>query len=71
MGTEQGPESGEELIGPFHLRTFEDALTLEEGASPRTLDAYRRDVIRCAVFMRLHGVGNVAGITPGPAHACP
>ncbi|MBL0172404.1 MAG: site-specific tyrosine recombinase XerD [Gemmatimonadaceae bacterium] len=52
------------LVGPFHLRTFEDALTLEDGASPRTLDAYRHDVIRCATFMRANGITNVATITP-------
>ncbi len=53
------------LIGPFHLRTFEDTLILEHGASPRTIDAYRRDVIRCAAYMRAHGIGDVASITPG------
>ncbi|HYW30425.1 MAG TPA: hypothetical protein VE869_02880, partial [Gemmatimonas sp.] len=40
----------------FHVRVFEDALTLEEGASPRTIDAYRRDVVRCAAFMRAQGI---------------
>ncbi len=49
----------------FHLRVFEDALTLEEGASPRTIDAYRRDVIRCAAYMRDHGIESAALITPG------
>jgi integrase/recombinase XerD len=53
------------LAGPFHLRTFEDALTLEEGASPRTIEAYRRDVIRCASFMRANGVESVGAISPG------
>lgn len=53
------------LVGPFHLRTFEDALTLEEGASPRTIEAYRRDVIRCAAFVRTHGITSVQNITPG------
>ncbi len=48
----------------FHLRVFEDALTLEEGASPRTIEAYRRDVIRCAVFMRTQGVERASAITP-------
>ena len=49
----------------FHLRVFEDALTLEEGASPRTIDAYRRDVIRCAAYMRDHGIASAGLITPG------
>lgn len=49
---------------PFHLRVFEDTLTLEEGASPRTIDAYRRDVIRCAVFMRARGIHGTDAITP-------
>ncbi len=59
------PPSHEGLVGPFHLRTFEDTLILEHGASPRTIDAYRRDVIRCAAYMRAQGIGHVAAITPG------
>lgn len=59
------PEDDPAIVGPFHLRTFEDALTLEEGASPRTIDAYRRDVVRCAAFVRSHGVNDVSAITPG------
>ena len=53
-----------ELVGPFHLRVFEDALTVEDGASPRTIEAYRHDVIRCATFMRAQGIGSVTAITP-------
>ncbi|MEI6740993.1 MAG: site-specific tyrosine recombinase XerD [Gemmatimonadaceae bacterium] len=60
-----GPDSADALAGPFHLRTFEDTLTLEEGASPRTIDAYRRDVLRCAAFMRANGIVDIHGITPG------
>lgn len=48
----------------FFLQAFEDALALEEGASPRTIEAYRRDVIRCAVYMREQGVTNARDITP-------
>lgn len=55
----------EAWIGPFHVRTFEDTLTIEEGASPRTLDAYRRDVIRCASYMRAHNIHAVQDITSG------
>lgn len=48
----------------FHVAEFEDALRIEEGASPRTIDAYRRDVIRCAAFMRRRGITRAADITP-------
>lgn len=48
----------------FHLQAFEDALQLEEGASPRTIEAYRRDVIRCAAFLREQGITEVRNITP-------
>jgi integrase/recombinase XerD len=49
----------------FHLQAFEDTLVLEDGASPRTVDAYRRDVVRCAVYMRSHGIDNASAITAG------
>jgi integrase/recombinase XerD len=49
----------------FHLRAFEDTLMLEDGASPRTVEAYRRDVIRCVAFLRTQGITNAAAITPG------
>lgn len=48
----------------FHLQAFEDALQIEEGASPRTVEAYRRDVIRCAAYMRAQGIGQARDITP-------
>ncbi len=48
----------------FFLRRFEDVLVLEHGASPRTIEAYRRDVIRCAAFARQHGVDGASGLTP-------
>jgi integrase/recombinase XerD len=49
----------------FHLVAFEDTLALEDGASPRTIEAYRRDVIRCAAFMREQGITTATAITPG------
>ncbi|WP_396214165.1 site-specific tyrosine recombinase XerD [Gemmatimonas sp.] len=49
----------------FFLQAFEDALALEEGASPRTIEAYRRDVIRCAAYLRQHGVASARDISPG------
>jgi integrase/recombinase XerD len=48
----------------FHVRRFEDVLVLEHGASPRTIDAYRRDVVRCAAFARSQGVTSADGLTP-------
>ncbi len=53
-----------ELRRGFHLQAFEDALALEEGASPRTIDAYRRDVVRCAAHMREQGIVAARDITP-------
>lgn len=48
----------------FNLQPFEDALALEEGASPRTIEAYRRDVVRCATFLRGQGITTARDITP-------
>lgn len=49
----------------FHVRRFEDVLVLEHGASPRTIDAYRRDIVRCAAYARDHGVTQASALTPG------
>lgn len=59
MSSEDG-----ELNRGFHLQAFEDALALEAGASPRTIEAYRRDVIRCAVYLREQGVTTARDISP-------
>jgi len=48
----------------FHLRRFEDVLVLEHGASPRTIEAYGRDVIRCAAFARSTGAADATQLTP-------
>ncbi|MEP6779538.1 MAG: site-specific tyrosine recombinase XerD [Gemmatimonadaceae bacterium] len=53
------------LMRSFHVRQFEDVLTLEHGVSPRTIEAYRRDIVRCAAFARHHGVNNPAELTSG------
>ncbi|WP_353266416.1 site-specific tyrosine recombinase XerD [Gemmatimonas sp.] len=65
--TGAAPMSDEErtLRRGFFLQAFEDALALEEGASPRTIEAYRRDVIRCAAYLREHGVASARDISPG------
>lgn len=61
----QAEEDRRELVRGFHLRRFEDVLVLEHGASPRTIEAYGRDVIRCAAFARQQGVTSPAALTPG------
>jgi integrase/recombinase XerD len=45
--------------GPFLLEAFGDFLTLEQGASPRTNEAYHRDVARLVEFATARGA-------PGP-----
>ena len=59
MGSEEG-----ELHRGFHVQVFEDTLALEDGASARTIEAYRRDVIRCAIYLREQGITSVGDITP-------
>jgi integrase/recombinase XerD len=59
VGSEEG-----ELHRGFHVQVFEDTLALEDGASARTIEAYRRDVIRCAIYLREQGITSVGDITP-------
>jgi integrase/recombinase XerD len=40
----------------FAIQSFCDHLNLERGLSPRTVDAYRRDVERLARFMEVRGI---------------
>lgn len=47
----------------FHLRAFLDHLSLERGLSPRTLDAYGRDVGRLVAFLREQGVDRPGAAT--------
>ncbi len=47
----------------FHLRAFLDHLSLERGLSPRTLDAYGRDVGRMVAFLREQGVDRPGAAT--------
>ncbi len=47
----------------FQLDRFADYLTLEHGTSPRTLEAYGRDVARLAEFAQLKGAPTPVDIT--------
>jgi integrase/recombinase XerD len=47
----------------FHGEAFRDHLAFERGLSPRTLDAYGRDIDRLIAFLRAHGVPRADGVT--------
>ncbi len=49
----------------FHLEAFTDHLAVERGLSPRTLDAYGRDVGRLVDFLRARGVQRPGEATAG------
>ena len=40
----------DEVSRPFRLEQFQDHLAVEKGASPRTSEAYLRDIERFATF---------------------
>nr|ALS88911.1 recomb_XerD: tyrosine recombinase [uncultured bacterium] len=48
---------------PFLLERFADFLALEQGASPRTSEAYLRDVERLAQFARVKGAASPIDVT--------
>ena len=49
---------------PFLLDRFADFLALEKGSSPRTQEAYARDVGRFATFALVKGVASPSDVTP-------
>lgn len=51
-------------VAQFLLEGFADYLNLEAGNSPNTVDNYKRDVARLAVFVVMHGATGPAGVTP-------
>ena len=53
-----------ELTRAFALDRFAEFLALEGSCSPRTLEAYGRDVGRLAEWARLHGVAAPDGLSP-------
>lgn len=48
---------------PFHLEVFDTFLSLEKGASPRTREAYRRDITRLAEYAAIRGAAEPASLT--------
>ena len=51
------------LARAFLLERFQDFLTLEQGASPRTHEAYGRDLERFATYARLKGAASPTDVT--------
>ena len=45
------------------VRSYLDHLTVERGASPHTVAAYRRDLTRYTAFLAGRGIGDPAGVT--------
>ena len=60
MGTFDGID--DELARAFLLERFRDFLTLEQGASPRTHEAYGRDLARFALFAKTRGASSPIGV---------
>ena len=58
------PAAREELPRAFLLERFQEYLALEDGASPRTLEAYGRDLDRMVVWCTTRGVETPAALTP-------
>jgi integrase/recombinase XerD len=57
------PSTPDQVARAFHLEQFAESLLLEDGASPRTIDAYRRDLTRVAQFAVSKGAHSPDGIT--------
>lgn len=55
------PEDGAVLR--FHLERFDDFLTLEQGSSPNTIEAYRRDVDRLVDYSTVKGALSPVDVT--------
>jgi integrase/recombinase XerD len=57
------PAIPDEQARAFHLEQFTESLLLQDGASPRTIDAYRRDVGRFIMHAAGKKVAAPAGVT--------
>jgi integrase/recombinase XerD len=53
----------DDVARPFLVERFADFLALEQGASPRTSEAYRRDVTRLATYVMTKGARTPAEIS--------
>ncbi len=51
------------IARPFLLERFSDFLALEQGASPRTSEAYRRDVARLTTYVSVKGAAGPSDIS--------
>src|SRR5690606_15363073 len=48
----------DEIRRAFYLEQFQDFLAIEQGSSPRTAEAYGRDLARLAVFAKVKGASS-------------
>jgi integrase/recombinase XerD len=52
------------MVRMFYLDEFREYLQFERGVSPRTLEAYGRDLTRLVEYAKRLGIEGVAGLTP-------
>src|SRR5687767_4391971 len=52
------------MVRMFFLEEFRDHLQFERGVSPRTLEAYGRDLTRLIEYAKRNGVTNADKLTP-------
>ena len=62
MSTEEGDEA-DAVARRFHIPAFIDHLRFERGLADPTLEAYRRDVVRLAAFLRDRSRAGPAGVS--------
>ncbi len=56
------PQLPDDIARAYALELFDDFLNLEQGASPRTRDAYRRDIEKLAAFGVSKGIRTPRGL---------
>lgn len=54
---------GNDISRAFRIERFQDFLSVEKGSSPRTTEAYTRDLTRFAMFATIKGVSAPTGVT--------